>query len=233
VHALAERCATAPASVSRVVGLLERDAIVVRGDGGEVGEVDWPALLRRWTEDYQVESSNVTMTFLEPRGLDAFVEKIRSFGRRYAVSGSLAARRKTPVAAPRLAIAYVEDPAAAAEALELRVADRGGNVLLAVPFDPVVFDRSWSERGVTYAALSQVAAVGSLVGRSPGRLAEPRAGEPDRAYRKFSIIIKLATWLSSFVYRIVLPSGETVSPPRKAFSSFPRSRSRPVAGSSR
>jgi hypothetical protein len=70
------------------------------------------------------------------------------------------------VAAARLAIACVEDPAAAAEALEIRSDDCGANVLLAAPFDPVAFDRSWSKRGVTYAALSQVAA--DLL-TSPGR----------------------------------------------------------------
>jgi hypothetical protein len=158
IRALAKRSATALASVSRAVGLLERDAIVVRGERGEVTEVDWPALLRRWTQDYGFASSNATMTFLEPCGLDAFVEKLRRWGGRYAVSGSLAATRKTPLAAPVLATAYVEDPALVAEALELRVAERDANVLLAAPFDPVVFDRSWSERGVTYAALSQVTA---------------------------------------------------------------------------
>ncbi len=158
IRALAERSATALASVSRVVGLLERDAIVVRGVRGEVAEVDWPALLHRWTQDYQLASSNRTMTLLEPCGLDAFVEKLQGCGRRYAVSGSLAARLKAPLAGACLAMAYVEDPASAAEALELRVAEGDANVLLAAPFDPVVFDRCWSERGVTYAALSQVAA---------------------------------------------------------------------------
>ncbi len=158
VRALAGRCATAPASVSRVVGLLERDAIVVRGERGEVAEVDWPALLGRWTQDYGFASSNVTMTFREPLGLDTFGEKLRRWGGRYAVSGCLAARRKARLARACLAMAYVEDPASAAEALELRVAERDANVRLAAPFDPVVFDRSWSEGGVTYAALSQVAA---------------------------------------------------------------------------
>jgi hypothetical protein len=157
VRAFAERCATAPASVSRVLSLLESDAIVVRGESNEVKEVDWPALIRRWTQDYAYASSNATMTFLEPRGLEAFVEKLQHYGRPYAVSGSLAANRKAPVGPTRLALAYVDEPRAAAEALELRVADRG-NVLLAAPFDRAVFDRSWFERGVVYAGLSQVAA---------------------------------------------------------------------------
>jgi len=165
VRALAERCATAPAFVSRVVGLLESDAIVVRGENREVEQVDWHALLRRWTQDYQFASLNVAMTFLEPRGLDAFLEKLRRFGHCYAVSGSWAAAHKVPVPLPRLALAYVEEPRVAAEALELHVADRG-NVLLAAPFDPVVFDRTWSEEGVTCVALSQIAA--DLL-TSPGR----------------------------------------------------------------
>lgn len=158
VRELAERCATAPASVSRVVSLLERDAIVVRGDAGDIADLDWLALLRRWTQDYQFTASNSVMTFLEPRGLDTFLEKLRHFGRRHALSGSLAAARKAPTVSPRQGIAYVDDPTAAADLLDLRAGDRGANLLLATPFDPVVFDRSWSERGVTYAALSQVVA---------------------------------------------------------------------------
>jgi len=166
VRALAERCATTPASVSRVVSLLERDAIVVRGESGEIAEVDWPALLRRWTQDYKFASSNTTMPLFDPRGLDVFVEKLRSFDRPYAITGSLAAARKVPVAVSHLAMVYTDDSAAAAEALELGAVERAANVVLTAPFDPVVFDRSWSEGGVTYAALSQVAA--DLL-TSPGR----------------------------------------------------------------
>lgn len=158
IRDLAERSATAPASASRVAGLLERDAIVARGDAGQVTEVDWPALLRRWTQNYHFASSNATMTFVEPHGLDAFVEKLRRFGRPYAITGSLAAERKTPGAVVRVAMVYVADPLAAAESLELRPAERGMNVILAAPFDPIVFCRTWSEDGVTYAALSQLAA---------------------------------------------------------------------------
>lgn len=173
VRELAERCATPPASVSRVVSLLERDAILVRRDGGEIADVDWPAALRRWTHDYRFTSSNTTMTFLEPRGLDAFVETLRRLGRRYAVSGCLAATHKAPVVSPRLAMVYVEDPTAVADALGLHMAGRGANVLLAAPFDPVAFDRGWSERGVAYAAFSQVAAdLLSSPGRGPAEAAE-------------------------------------------------------------
>ena len=173
VRELAARCTAAPASVSRVVGLLERDAIVVREDGGAIVSVDWPALLRRWTHDYQLTSSNATMMLLEPRGGDAFVDKLRRFRHRYAVSGSLAAARKTPVAVPHVAIAYVDDPIAAAQAMGLRPGERGANVLLAAPYDSVVFDRAWPDEGATYAALSQVAAdLLSSPGRGPAEAAD-------------------------------------------------------------
>lgn len=42
--------------------------------------------------------------------------------------------------------------------LDLRPADAGANVLLLAPFDPVVFERTWERGGVTFAAVSQVAA---------------------------------------------------------------------------
>jgi len=97
------------------------------------------------------------MTFLEPRGRQGLIDKLQHYARPYAISGCMAGNLKAPVEPTRLALAYVEDPRAAAEALDLKAADRG-NVLLAVPFDPVVFERTWSERGVVYAALSQVGA---------------------------------------------------------------------------
>jgi hypothetical protein len=142
IRALAERCSTAPASVSRVVALLEREAIVVRGVDGEVAEVDWATLLRRWARDHRVTSSSAAMTLLEPDGVDALLQRLRRSGRPYAITGGLAAQRKAPAMVARLAMVYVADPSAVAEALELRAADRGIKVVLVAPFDPVVFDRN-------------------------------------------------------------------------------------------
>src|SRR5207248_4794321 len=105
-------------------------------------------------------------------GLSHLLSKLGTAELRYAVTGSLAAAAKAPIAAPRLATLYVEDHAAAAETLGLRAAESGANILLAEPFDPVVFDRCWRQDDVTYAALSQVAA--DLL-TSPGR--GPAEGE--------------------------------------------------------
>jgi hypothetical protein len=78
----------------------------------------------------------------------------------------MAAVRKAPVAPARLATLYVDDPERLAERLDLRRAEAGANVVMARPYDSVVFDRTWQEDGLRFAALSQVV-VDLLTG--PGR----------------------------------------------------------------
>ena len=163
---LAERSRTPASSVSRVAALLEREALLTRDSAGRVLDVKWPDLIGRWTEDYGLTKSNRVRTFLEPRGLDALLQKLRSTSWSYAVTGSLAAMRVAPIAPPRLAVIYVNESDRATDDLALRRAERGTNVLLVEPFDRVVFDRTAEQEGVTYAALSQVAA--DLL-TSPGR----------------------------------------------------------------
>lgn len=172
LRALAELANTPPSSASRVVGLLERDALVVRGPHGEITDAKWPEILRRWAGDYGLTTSNRTQVFLEPRGLDALLRRLSATEILYAVTGSLAAVRKAPIAPPRLATIYVAEIDLAAEKLGLRRTERGPNVLLAEPFDPVVFARSTREEGITYAALSQV---GPDLLTGPGR--GPQEGE--------------------------------------------------------
>jgi hypothetical protein len=179
IRRLAQIAKTPPASVSRVVSLLENDALLERGKAGEIATVDWEKLLRRWTQDYQVLSSNASSTFLEPRSIKAFVEKLRTVKRPVAVTGSLAANLRAPIAPAKVAMAYIDEPALAARGLELRPADAGANVILLQPFDPVVFARAWKEGGVPYAAVSQV--VADLL-TSPGRA--PSEGEELIAWMK-------------------------------------------------
>ena len=181
VRRLAQIAAAAPASVSRTLAFLAREALVKRGPRDEVLEVDWPALLRRWVQDYQFLSSNTVMTFLEPRGIPGLVSKLRAFRRRYAVTGSLAAARRAPVAAARVAAVYVDDPSVVANSLDLRPAEAGANVILARPLDAVVFKRTWIDDGLTFAAWSQVAAD---LFTSPGRA--PSEGEELIAWMKKS-----------------------------------------------
>lgn len=172
VRKLAEIASTPPASVSRVVSLLRREALVESGSRGEVLSVDWAALIKRWTQDYQFVSSNEVTTYLDPRGVPSLLQKLARMRGGFVVTGSVAASRRAPIAAVRLAAIYVEEPAEAAEALGLRVAEAGGNVMLVRPLDGVAFERTSTEDGVEYAALSHVAA--DLL-TSPGRA--PAEGE--------------------------------------------------------
>jgi len=104
--------------------------------------------------------------YVEPRALSEFLAKLAALDAQYAVTGSLPASLVAPFAASRLAVVYADDPEKLADQLRVSQVDEAGNVLLVEPFDPVVFDRTWQRDGVTYAALTQVAA--DLL-TSPGR----------------------------------------------------------------
>jgi hypothetical protein len=92
---------------------------------------------------------------------------------RYAVTGSLAAARLAPVAPARLGVAFVEDAAAAADALGLVPAEAGANVMLLEPRGDFVFDRSANDEGVRYVAPSQaVADLLTGTGRNPAEAEE-------------------------------------------------------------
>ena len=166
VREFAQRASTSPASTSRVINLLTRDALLTRQARGPIERVDWSGLLGRWADDYSLIDSNRTATFLEPRGLQPLLDKLANSSLSYAVTGSTAAAAVAPVAPVKLLVVYVQSASASANELALRPAEAGSNVILAEPFDSVVFERTWEAKGVTLAALSQVA-IDLLT--SPGR----------------------------------------------------------------
>lgn len=154
---LAGETQNALATVSRVSDLLEREAIIARdGPKGRISSVDWETLVRRWAMDYDFAKSNTVATYLEPRGSSVLFDRLREAKFHYAVTGSFAAVRLAPVAEPRLVTFYADDPESAADKLGLRPAETGGNVVIASPFDPVVFERTESAAGITYARVTQV-----------------------------------------------------------------------------
>jgi hypothetical protein len=169
---LAQRSGASLAVTSRVVNLLDSEKLLTKEGRGLVRDVAWPDLIRHWTRDYSVLGSNETGSFLEPRGLDALPKKLARAKADYAVTGSLAAQIPTSVAPARLAMIYTPDLAALADQLELRPAEKGANVILLEPFDPVAFERATRREGLNCAAYSQVAA--DLL-TSPGR--GPAEGE--------------------------------------------------------
>jgi hypothetical protein len=168
VRELAARSKTPVGTVSRVVNLLEREALLTRGLRGRIEDVNWANLLRRWTQDYGFQRSNRVTSFLEPRGLPVLQTKLTTTRLPYAATGSLAARDLAPIVPPRLAMVFTNDVEDLAKALDLRQTSSGSNVLLAEPFDMVVFERTRRNEGVVLVAPSQAAAdLLTGPGRSP------------------------------------------------------------------
>ncbi len=172
VRALAVRAGVPLGTLSRTLDLLVREGLATRDVRGGVADLDWEGTLRRWAEDYDVRRSNHVATFLEPRGLTNLVDTLRVAERRYVVTGALAAQHFAPVAPARQATIYVDGIADAAEDWRLRPADAGANVVLAEPFDPVVFERAQVRDGTCVVAAPQLV-VDLLTG--PGR--EPAEAE--------------------------------------------------------
>lgn len=169
---VAKRAGVDPGYASRIIDVLDREALVVRTQRGPITNVDWAGLLRRWSQDYSPFQRQRVAWYLAPRGLPSVIDKLKTLSDRYAVSGSWAATQFAPVAPPRLLLLYADNPTAVANQLELKPTEAGANVALAAPFDPIVYERTSQKKGVTVAALSQIAA--DLL-TSPGR--GPNEGE--------------------------------------------------------
>ncbi|HEY1650427.1 MAG TPA: helix-turn-helix domain-containing protein [Acidimicrobiales bacterium] len=164
----------APGYVSRLLETLDEEALVERSRRGQVESVDFPGLLRRWTETYDVLTSNIASKFVAANGPENALQQITSIGAKahVAVTGSFAASRIAPVAAPMLLMAYCGDVQAVAQTHSFLPSDRGANVILLEPFDSVVWDGTRTVSLVTYASVSQVA-IDCLTGN--GRM--PSEGE--------------------------------------------------------
>ena len=160
VRELAQATGLNPGYVSRLLEALDREALVDRAGRGVVTAVDYRALVARWVETYRLFESNAASRYIAADGAAKVLAGLRSTGLPggVVVTGSFAAVRHAPVAAPVLLAAYAQDPPALARALGLLPADEGANVILLRPFDPVVWERTEADDGIAYAAPSQVAA---------------------------------------------------------------------------
>ncbi|MCC6649750.1 MAG: hypothetical protein IT348_01220 [Candidatus Eisenbacteria bacterium] len=158
VRELAFRSATSAAMASRVVALLEREAIVDKDGRGPILRVDWRALLERWAQEYSVLGTNRTERFLALRGRGPMLEKLKQTKLRYAITGALAAEAMRSVASSPMSVLYTDDVPAMARELELEPMKSPANVTLVQPFDDMNYLRKRELDGLWYAAPSQVAA---------------------------------------------------------------------------
>lgn len=171
VSEIASATRLTPGYVSRLLESLADEARIERTKRGQVSSTDVPAILRRWTENYDVFKTNRSQSFVAPQGPANLLRRFTD-DRDIAVTGSFAAVRLAPVAGPALLVAYARDTERTATAFGLLPADRGVNVVLLRPFDDVAWERTTVEDGVSYVSPSQVA-VDCLTGN--GRM--PSEGE--------------------------------------------------------
>lgn len=168
VRDLAASAETDPGYVSRLLGMLDREAIVDRTARGRVERVDWRKLLLRWSEDAPLESRSTASTWLAPRGLKQLLDGLRTADIPYLMTGSAVATMIAPVAPTRMASVYVEDAEGSAETLGLRPAEIGSNVVLLQPEDGSVLKRADERDGLRTAKLPMIVAdLLSGPGRSP------------------------------------------------------------------
>ena len=167
VRQLADMTDSNPGYVSRVVALLDREALVERDKRGRVFRVDWVRLLHYWAQEYPFGTREQITTCLDPRGIEGLLSRLRGrTSKDYALSGSLVSARFAPVAPSRLALLYVDGENLTEDSLGLRPTEKGANVLVACPNDRSIFAEATEQDGLRFVPLSQ--AVADLLG-GPGR----------------------------------------------------------------
>jgi hypothetical protein len=159
VRELASNLGLTAGYVSRVLKVLEQEALIGREPRGAVATRDWEPLLRTLTRTYSVLDANTATTWIATAGPEQFLTDIAGKKTaRFVVTGSFGASRLAPVAAPTVAMLYTDDPERLARTGRLLPAEQGANVTLLEPYDPVVFQRTWSSRAMPYASIAQIAA---------------------------------------------------------------------------
>lgn len=144
--------------VSRLLTGLGQELLIERQPRKPIVRVDWEAMIRQVTRTYGVLADNETTSWIAPAGPEQFLRDLSSSTlKRWAVTGSYASNRLVSVTAPEIAVVYTDDPERLADAVRLRPTKTGGNVVIAVPYDPIVYQRTWEEDGVVFASLAQVA----------------------------------------------------------------------------
>ena len=152
--------------VSRVLQALTDERLITRRPRGHVTDVDWEPLLRRLTATYSLFDSNETSTWVASSGPERLIRdlSVLKFGK-WAVTGSFATSSIVPVAAPEVAVIYADDPEQLAKVARLLPATSGANVILAKPYDPIVFERGWADTDFPSVSIVQMAA-DSLTGNA-------------------------------------------------------------------
>ncbi len=123
-------------------------------------------MIRKLAETYSFFAANETTTWVASGGPEQLLDDITAAkAGRWAVTGSFVASSIAPVAAPAIAIVYADDPERFAKVGRLLPSKIGANVILAKPYDPIVFRRGWRDAGFPSVSVAQ-SAVDALTGNA-------------------------------------------------------------------
>ncbi len=150
--------------VSRVLERLADEALIQREPRGPVEEVDWPAMLRLRGRSVDLFAANTARSYVASSGARSAFESLAgsSVAGDVVITGSFAAVRKAPVAAPALLtlylrpdgrVPYFDDVQAA---LGLLPADEGADVVLLWPSNERVVEATWQAEGISFVNLPQL-----------------------------------------------------------------------------
>jgi hypothetical protein len=163
VRDLAAKAQVSPGYVSKLLRLLESEAVVDRDQRGAIAGVDWAGLLRRWSQDYRLAKMADCEPFSSPRGPVAMLRGLAAGEQcppdlHYAVTGAFAAARAMQAGEPPAGplTCYADAPLELADAGGLVRGGRNADIWLCEPRDPIVYEGSWQSGGVRFAAPSQV-----------------------------------------------------------------------------
>jgi len=144
--------------VSRVLQTLTDERLVEREPRRPVTDVSWEALLRQVVSSYSLFDSNETSTWVASSGPERLLTDLTGKRmRRWAVSGSFAVSGLVSVTAAETAVIYTDDPERLAKIGRLLPTRTGANVVLAKPFDPIVFDRLRRDSSYPRVSVAQTA----------------------------------------------------------------------------
>ncbi len=145
--------------VSRILETLGDEGLIERESPGPVVGVDWSAVLRRRAQVLDLFRPTGSFRYVARQGARGLVEQLATHGPEAAptITGSFAAARLAPVAAPTLLVMYTMSPRDLEQELDLLPAETGADVVLVRPDNEVVFARAVRDSGLLWAAPSQVA----------------------------------------------------------------------------
>ena len=168
VSDLANAIESDPGYVSRLLAALADELLISRVPRGLVQHVEWEVMLRQIASSYSLLDANETTNWVASSGAEQFIADLPiTKAKAWAITGSFAASRLVSVTAPEIAVVYTEDPERIATLARLRQVRNGGNVVIARPYDQIVFERTWTRDNAVYASPAQIA-VDCLTG--PGRM---------------------------------------------------------------